>query len=522
MPAVRGSFIFVSPPDIIPAGAGLSFPDWGGERRLMLTRRNFLLGGAGLAATNGLSLFGAGRFMPASIAAAETPSSGRSVPVRLVAAERATALPCFAGRSLPLWTYSDSAPWPAAIRIDRGDRLEVVLDNRLPRNGEHTSVHWHGVRVPNDQDGVPYLIQPPVAPGESFRYSFVPPDTGTYFFHPHCNTSEQLGRGLVGVLIVDGDAVQPYAADATIVLRDWLIDTDKGAFRSFKTQRGADRAGTYGNVRSANGANEAVVRLPASSDCRIRLINIDPTRIMELAVTGAEAAIIAVDGNALPPMPLDSWLLGPAMRLDLVVRAPKEGGEAILVDRRQDEPVTLARFIGQGPPLPARSFDPAPLRPGHIPEPDLAAAKRLSFNFGRPDSQAAAVAVNDVAAGLPIGPICTSSDHFWTINGRSWPDGGHAEIPPPLAVLERGRSYLFALKNTTPFLHPIHIHGHTFKVLRADQRPALPVHHADTVLVLPDETVEIAFVADNPGRWMIHCHVIEHQETGMMGYLQVV
>src|SRR5262249_41050375 len=146
----------------------------------------------------------------------------------------------------------------------------------------------------------------------------------------------------------DGDAAAPYAADETILLRDWLVEADSGEFRNFKTKRGAHRAGTFGNLRSANGASEAEIRLPASRDCRIRLVNGDPTRFMEIALSGADAAIIAVDGIALPPIALDSWLLGPAMRLDLVVRAPTEGGEAVLVDRREDEPVRLARLIGVG------------------------------------------------------------------------------------------------------------------------------------------------------------------------------
>src|SRR4029078_6517475 len=149
------------------------------------------------------------------------------------------------------------------------DQLEAVLDNRLRRENEHTSIHWHGIRLPNDQDGVPYLVQPPVMPGKSFRYSFVPPDTGTYFCHTHCNTSEQLGRGLFGILIVEGDAPEPYAADETILLRDWLIDLDDVKFRNFTTPRGAHRAGTFGNVRSANGANETEIRLPSSADCRL-------------------------------------------------------------------------------------------------------------------------------------------------------------------------------------------------------------------------------------------------------------
>ena len=171
------------------------------------------------------------------------------------------------------------------------DRLDATLDNRLPHKDEHTSIHWHGIRLPNDQDGVPYLVQPPVEPGESFRYSFVPPDTGTFFFHTHCNTSEQLGRGLVGILIVDGDTTTPYAADEVVLLRDWRIDLDGGTFSSFTTARGANRAGTYGNVRSANGATQSEIALPASADCRLRVINADPTRIMDIAVDGADISL---------------------------------------------------------------------------------------------------------------------------------------------------------------------------------------------------------------------------------------
>jgi FtsP/CotA-like multicopper oxidase with cupredoxin domain len=484
----------------------------------MLTRRQLLLGGAGLLAGASLLGQGGGASLKALAAPAEV-GPGRRIAVNLVAAERPTTLPCFSGHRLPLWTFSDS-DWLPMIRAQLGDGLEVVLDNRLPRENEHTSIHWHGIRLPNDQDGIPYLVQPPVMPGESFRYSFAPPDTGTYFFHTHCNESEQLGRGLAGILIVDGDTVQPYAADETIFLRDWLIDMDSGGFRNFVTKRGAHRAGTFGNVRSANGAVEPEIRLPSSADCRIRLINGDPTRVMEIAVNGADAAVIAIDGTPLPPFELRSWLLGPAMRLDLVVRAPAEGSIATLVDQREDDAVRLARFVGFGAAPQKTAFDPAPLRAGRIPEPDMSAAERLTFTFAPTGSDTAAIAVSDTSGGLPLGPICTSSDNFWTINGRAWPGRDHSVMPPPLAVLDRGKSYVFELKNGSPLLHPVHIHGNTFKVLRSDRR-SLPVHHADTVLLTPEETIEVAFVADNPGRWMFHCHVIEHQETGMMGYFEV-
>jgi FtsP/CotA-like multicopper oxidase with cupredoxin domain len=158
------------------------------------------------------------------------------------------------------------------------------------------------------------------------------------------------------------------------------------------------------------------------------------------------------------------------------------------------------------------------LRAGRIPEPDLASAKRLDFTFHA--SETGAVVATADAAGGPLGALCTSSRTFWGINERGWPERGHSRLPPPLALLERDRSYVFRLKNRSEFSHPIHIHGHTFKLLRASKQRH-PAHYTDTVLLLPGEEADVAFVADNPGDWMLHCHVIEHQETGMMGYLRV-
>jgi FtsP/CotA-like multicopper oxidase with cupredoxin domain len=450
---------------------------------------------------------------------AVVPAGGKLRALELTAAQRSIALPCFGGAALPLWTFAEGS-WPPVIRLDLGDRLEVTLRNRLPRAEEHTSIHWHGIRLPNDQDGVPYLVQQPVKPGEDFHYAFTPPDAGTYFFHTHCNTVEQLGRGLEGVLIVDGDATEAYDADIVLLLRDWRIEPGNSQFESFTTLRGAARAGTYGPLRSANGAVDPIVELPAAGDCRLRLINTDPTRIMQLGVEGADAVIVAIDGIAVAPWPLTTWLLGPAMRCDLVLRAPAAGGVARLIDRAGDDRVELVRMVGTGRARRDGAFDPAPLRAGRIPAPDLANATRLGFRFQATDTGAVAVAATDDSRGNAVGALCLSSRNFWAINDRAWPDRDHAQLPPPLAILRRGGSYVFVLRNDTVVAHPIHIHGHFFTFLRSSMRQQ-PQHHVDTVLLMPQEEVEVAFVADNPGDWMFHCHVIEHQENGMMGYLRV-
>jgi FtsP/CotA-like multicopper oxidase with cupredoxin domain len=480
----------------------------------MLTRRRFMTGAAGLALNGSVSRAGSGPTLGPMV----EPGPGKTVAVTLAAAERPTALPCFGGRSLPLWTFAEGQ-WPPVIRLDLGDQLQATLQNRLPRAGEHTSIHWHGIRLPNDQDGVPYLVQPPVRPGEDHAYSFTPPDAGTYFFHTHCNTVEQLGRGLEGVLIIDGDVTEPYDADEVLLLRDWRVEPGEAEFAAFTSARGAGRAGSYGSLRSVNGAARPDIALPASGDCRLRIINTDPTRIMVIGIDGAEAAIIAIDGIAVAPQPLGTWSMGPAMRLDIVVRPPTGGGIASLIDSNFDDRVELARLVGTGAPRRSGDFDPAPLRRGRVPVPDPASAVRLAFRF-QATAAGAAIAAADDGLGLALDHLCLSTRQLWSINGRGWPGPDHSALPPPLAILERGQSYVFSLKNETVFSHPIHIHGHFFAVLASNKRPLLP-HNADTVLLLPDEEVEVAFVADNPGDWMFHCHIIEHQENGMMGYLRV-
>jgi FtsP/CotA-like multicopper oxidase with cupredoxin domain len=486
------------------------------------TRRQLVAGGAVLGtAAVGAGIFGGVKWRKRytrKLAAPLKLEDGKTGSIRLAAAERPTALPCFGGRALPMWTFSEGA-WPPVIHLKLGEKLDVTLENNLPRENETTSIHWHGSRLPNNQDGVPYLVQDPVPPGGSFRYTFMPPDTGTFFFHTHCNTVEQLGRGLQGVLIVDGDTTEPYDADEVLFIRDWQCDLSAGEFNPFFTLRGAGRAGTYGAVRSVNGRANPEIDLPAAGDCRLRLINGDPTRVMRLSIEDGEAAIIALDGFAVAPLEFETWLLGPAMRIDLVLRAPDAGKVAKLVDNAGTERVELARFVGTGEPKTNGEFDPAALHAARVPEPDLANATRMNFTFQSSET-GKFVATPDESLGGPLGPLCVSARNFWTINDRGWPDRDHKRLPPPLAHLDRNSTYVFALKNGTPFTHPIHIHGHTFKLLSADKLQR-PEHHTDTLLLLPGETAEVAFVADNPGDWMFHCHVIEHQETGMMSYLRI-
>ena len=469
------------------------------------------------------ALIGCGRGTISSSSSAGGASSGRLPETRiggstvtLTAQEYSLALGSNDGLT-PAWLYGE-APFPV-YRLRLGESVDATLTNRL---NEHTSIHWHGVRGPNAMDGVPYVTQMPVLPGESFTYRFAPPDAGTFFFHPHCNTAVQLGRGLAGVVIVEDDA--PFDDDIICVLKDWRVAKD-GRFLPFITTEGAGRSGTYGALRTVNGLVAPEIAVPAGADIRLRLLNVDSTRVGDIGIEGAEAYLIATDGNALAPFALETWRLGPAMRIDLALRTPEAGGRVALIDYFAEAPVTLATLVAEGAARRNNTFAPVALTPPKMPEPDLANAERheLRLSASPVASEYAALAPIVLPGGRRIDlldSLCSTTRTLWAIDGKTWPQTGHERMPPPLMNFARGVPVRITLANTTPHVHPMHLHGHSFKVLSAS-RLKRPEHWADTVLVMPEERVEIAFVADNPGNWMIHCHIVEHQDTGMMGWFRV-
>jgi FtsP/CotA-like multicopper oxidase with cupredoxin domain len=471
-----------------------------------VTRRAFL---SGALAFGGLAAVGAGP------AVAE-----RTMRARLVAGEVPRKL--LAGQPHPSRLRLYNETMLPVLRVQRGQPVELTLENRL--RDEHTTIHWHGLRIPNAMDGVPYITQPPVEPGERFTYHFAPPDAGTFFFHPHCNTVEQLGRGLAGVLVVDGDAPRPFDADLTLAYKEWAL-ADDGTLGPFLTLRGAMKDGTFGSLATVNGepvtdAQRPTYEVPAGADVRLRVLNLDNTRLLGLGVRGADAWMIATDGMPLAPRELDNWYMGPAMRADLAMRTPDAEGAVIeVLNQRAAKPVTLARLKVVGAPLRRGSAEPPALDGPFVPEPALEGAPTVPMVFATAPGRSAPP---PELANLPFADsLCLTPQTFWAINQQTWPEQGHAHPPAPLAVLQRGRSYVLQLENTSKQFHPIHLHGHSFKVLSSSEDPDLPVHWADTTLLAPGERRRVALVADNPGDWMFHCHIIEHQETGMMGIVRI-
>src|SRR5690606_2510532 len=231
-----------------------------------------------------------------------------------------------AGHQTPVWAYGGQAPG-LELRARQGDWLRVRFHNRLP---QPTTIHWHGIRVPLEMDGVPYVSQLPVLPGESFEYRFQVPDAGTFWYHPHTASAEQLGRGLVGALIVEEREPSGFRHERTLSLKSWHVD-QQGAFTAFSVPREAARGGTPGVLSTVNGTHAPTLDLPAGQVVRLRLINLDNTLTYRLQLPGADARIYALDGNPVEPRPLGKeYWLGPGMRIELGVKVPAVGTELSL------------------------------------------------------------------------------------------------------------------------------------------------------------------------------------------------
>lgn len=450
----------------------------------MLNRRKVLAGMLGLGA---LGAAGTGLLV--------RQNNSRSMKrYDLVASERNIEL--IPGHQTPAWTYGGSAPGKE-IRGRQGDWLHVRFHNNLP---EPTTIHWHGLRIPLEMDGVPYLSQLPVLPGEYFDYQFQLPDAGSFWYHPHTSSAHQLGRGLVGPIIVDEREPSGFQHERVLSLKTWHVD-QYGQFTEFMVPREAARGGTRGRLTTINGQRIPTLDMPQGQIVRLRILNLDNTITYRLNLPEGEARIYALDGHPIPPVALGKqFWLGPGMRIELAVRAPAAGQELSL----RDGPMRLATLRGT-PSEQAPGDWPAALPANPVAEPDLASAETIRFNF-------------EWTGALSVG----TSPTFWQINGQAWDIDDRSCVERPIATLQRDKSYIFELRNLSQYQHPIHLHGMAFKVLSSNRHRIKQPWFTDTYLLGRNETAKVALVADNPGTWMFHCHVIDHMETGLMAAIRVV
>ena len=411
-----------------------------------------------------------------------------------------------------LWLYNGTSPGPL-IRARKGDILKVNFTNRLE---QPTTVHWHGIRNINAMDGVPDLTQPAVEPGETFTYRFPLPDAGTFWYHAHNKSWEQVARGLYGPLIVSEDDPETSAADnphdILMVADDWRLDDayqlDEQSFGSLMDW---SHQGRLGNWLTINGESRPQVKLPRGL-ARIRLINTANARTLSFRLgEGLPVEIIALDGAACTPFRADTIRLAPAQRVDLLV----DGNADIdgLYEVSAGRPFAAAWFTrddkGPGDPVSLRP-DPAPLYP--MPGIDGARIIPVHMQGGAMGNLASAEFEGEE---MPLRKLAREHSKLWAFNGVV---GGYHHI---LADISLGERVVLRVRNDTRWEHAMHLHGHHFWVRSREFDEQGRDVLRDTYLMAPGEEADLLFIADNPGMWLFHCHMLEHHAAGMGAVLNI-
>jgi FtsP/CotA-like multicopper oxidase with cupredoxin domain len=400
------------------------------------------------------------------------------------------------------WTYNGGIPGPF-IRAKVGDRLIVHFTNEL---AEPTTIHWHGVRVPIQMDGVPGISQAEVKAGERFTYDFVLKDAGLYWYHPHVMSAAQVGYGLYGALLIEdaGDGVG--VADAlTLVLSDIGFDS-RGVLEP------ADSGGSAGTVFGREGATVLVngksnprLLARAGAPQRWRIVNTAKSRYFLLDLDGQPFTVVGSDGGLQETaQPKEQLLVTPGERFDVIV-APTgaPGSELVLrsmlynrgygsVEFRSVETLMTIAFSAEAAlPKPTTRVAPRTVTP-----PPLSGATPVELTFTLP-------------------PVDAKGHSEFRVNGVPfW------KATPFRSAL--GETQLWVMKNDTQWDHPFHLHGFFFMPVDEKLLPLHPMVWKDTINVPMKTTVRFLVTFDErPGTWMFHCHILDHAESGLMGSVHV-
>jgi bilirubin oxidase len=426
------------------------------------------------------------------------------------------------GLDTPVLLYNSTNP---VIEAREGDRVEISFKNGIP--GEPTTIHWHGMPVPADQDGNP---MDPVASGSERVYAFDLPEgsAAPYWFHPHPHglTAEQVYRGLAGVFLVKpkDDPIPPEYGDTTLMLTDLRITADGTMPESTMADLMSGRVGDHVLV---NGLKNPVMEVALGEKRRLRLFNATNARFLRLSFENASMTLIGTDGGLVEaPLAVDEVLLTPAERVELVVSFDKPGAARLMTldyergwmgPGKPDEAdmVLLTANVseepaGAPPPLPAKLRAIEPLG-----EPSVTRRFTLTESMGMdPDGMS--------MEGMDHSNMAASSEGMemkFLINGASFDMNRIDEVS------KVGQVELWEIVNGADMDHPFHVHGTQFQIVEheKDGKVTTPAYRAwkDTVNVVAGEIVRILLRQDLPGPRMYHCHILEHEQLGMMGTVDV-
>jgi FtsP/CotA-like multicopper oxidase with cupredoxin domain len=411
------------------------------------------------------------------------------------------------GKQYEAFTYNGTVPGEE-IRVKEGDWIKVNLTNNLD---EPTTIHWHGMTLPNKMDGVAGVTQNAVLPGDTFTYEFLAAEAGTYWYHSHQQSFSQVDRGLYGALIIE-EHDKSSDREYTLFLDEWAL----GESSSGGMMMG--HGGTPGEMDSqmlydtftVNGLsypNITPLNVKLGEKVRLRIINAGYQKHV-LNLNNHHYRLIANDGKSVINSPLisDVLVIAPGERID--IEFIENGTQDWLIDSPNN--VDEASDIK----IPVNIIDVASNETVNKNKGNQ--LKLIDYtNMGEMAAIIEQVDTPDLSYEMKLsaGMSMMKRGMVYKINDEIFPD------TPPLKVNE-GDIVKVTITNNSMLDHPMHLHGHYFQVLSRNGKTLKSPLVKDTLNIKPHETFEIIFIADNPGHWLFHCHDLVHATSGMVTVLK--
>lgn len=401
------------------------------------------------------------------------------------------------GKRIKAWGFNKQLPGPT-LRANKGDTMVIKVKNNL---SEPTIIHWHGLRLPASMDGTGE-VQKPIEPGEEFEYRFEVPDSGTFWYHSHANETVQMERGMYGALIID-DPEDPTVDEDRVFMIDDMKLTKNNSFKMpgwFLPRIIERHDGREGDTLLINGREGITVNINAGQVERWRFINSSSARYFFLHLSGKPFRIIGSDGGLLESSrTVNEVLITPGERMDIAV-GPFEEGETFAIESLPYNRVTFLR---------PKRYQYATVKVGK-PKASIANIPD-KLRVIEPLTSKNAEVTRKVK--LSVGPSLKNGMDF-LVN-----DDVHVNDEP----VKVGELQVWEISNVSLMDHPFHLHGFFFQVLEVNGKAPEYMAWKDTINLTPRTKIKIAWMPDNrPGKWMYHCHILEHHAAGMMANFEVI
>ena len=408
-----------------------------------------------------------------------------------------------------LWLYNQQSPGPT-ISVEKGEELTVEFTNLLK---EPTTIHWHGIRNINAMDGVANLTQPPIEPGETFIYKFPVNDAGTFWYHAHNKSWEQVSRGLYGALIVKDTSPIGFDKDITIVADDWRLNKDyQFDEKSLGSIMDWSHQGRLGNWLTINGKSNPKITIEENSNVRLRLINASNARTFNFKFNNYKPDIIALDGAPCSPFKKSSFQIAPAQRIDFLIKIKDKNLN--LFENSTSKPYPTATFdIKNSSKTLNKVVNLKNLKTWNkFPNINQAQIIDIHMQGGAMGNLSSAIFNGEKKS---LRELASKESKLWAFNGEI---GSYSYS---IADIQIGKIVILKIWNDTSWKHSMHLHGHHFWVKSVEFSKQPKTVMRDTYLMQPDEKVDLVFEANNPGLWLFHCHMLEHAASGMGGVISI-